>query len=176
MDIVYAHYNARPERARFVASNNLAVPAEGFAAVGGFDESFVVVASEDRDLCDRWTHEGRPLVYAADAVVGHAHAMGLPGFLRQHFTYGRGAVHFHRLRGGRASGRLRDEMGFHADVRNWLGRSLRLRPRRDAVTMTALVLAWQAANAAGFAYESLVRTGYDRSRAGAVARGPDGGA
>ena len=25
----------------------------------------VVVASEDRDLCDRWTHAGRPLVYAA---------------------------------------------------------------------------------------------------------------
>ena len=163
-DIVYAHYNARPERARFLASNNLAVSAEGFAAIGGFDPSFRIVACEDRDLCDRWTHDGRPLVYAEEAVVGHAHAMGLRGFVRQHFTYGRGAVHFHRLRARRASGRMRDEVGFHADVGNWLLRPLRMRPRRDAATLFALLLVWQAVNVAGFLYESTVRTGYAGAR------------
>ena len=159
-DIVYAHYNAGPGDARFVASNNIAVPAADFAAAGGFDERFLVIAAEDRELCDRWIHQGRPLVYAPAAVVGHAHEMGLREYLRQHFTYGRGAVHFHRLRAGRGSGRMRDEMGFHADLGGRLARRLRGRPPREAAEMAALMLAWQAANAAGFLYERVTGGGY----------------
>ena len=159
-DIVYAHYNAVPERARFCASNNLALPAAAFHEIGGFDPRFRVVACEDRDLCDRWTHAGRCLVYAPEVVVRHAHPMGLPEFMRQHFVYGRGAVHFHRLRAGRGSGRMRDEMAFHADLRNLLLRPFRhLRPR-EALTTAALMILWQTVNAAGFFYESFARTGY----------------
>ncbi len=112
-----------PSDARFVASNNLAVLGRGVRGrrrlrrVGSSSWSQPRTATSATAGSTR----GGPLVYAPDAVVGHAHAMGLREFLRQHFTYGRGAVHFHRLRGGRASGRLRDEMGFHADLRNWLG-------------------------------------------------------
>jgi GT2 family glycosyltransferase len=159
-DIVYDHYNADPVRARFLSSNNLAVAADAFHEVNGFDARFRVVACEDRDLCDRWTHSGRPLVYAPDALVGHAHAMGLPAFLRQHFTYGRGAVHFHRLRAGRGSGRIRDEMAFHRDLRNWLVRPFRRRPPGEALATAALLVLWQTANAAGFAYESVTGAGY----------------
>jgi GT2 family glycosyltransferase len=159
-DIVFAHYNAVPEYARFCTSNNLALTAAAFREIGGFDQRFRLVACEDRDLCDRWTHAGRPLVYVPEAVVNHAHTMGLAEFVRQHFTYGRGAVHFHRLRARRRSGRMRDEMGFHANVRNWLVRPFRRRRPGDALTMAGLLLVWQTVNVAGFLYESVARTGY----------------
>ena len=159
-DIVYAHYNADPEDARFCASNNLAVAAAAFREIGGFDRGFRIVACEDRDLCDRWIHAGRRLVYAPEAVVRHAHSMGLGGFVRQHFTYGRGAVHFHRLRARRSSGRMRDEMRFHANVRNWLVEPLSRRRPLEAVSLAGLLFVWQAANAVGFLYERVSRSGY----------------
>jgi GT2 family glycosyltransferase len=162
VDIVYEHYNATPENARFFASNNLAVGRAAFAEVGGFDEGFTVLACEDRELCDRWIHSGRPLVYIPSAIVGHAHAMGMPGFVRQHFTYGRGAVHYHRIRGLRGSGRMRDEVSFHARAGRWLAGSLSGRRGADALSAAALLAVWQAANAAGFAYEWVARTGYRR--------------
>ncbi|MBK6563559.1 glycosyltransferase [Candidatus Amarobacter glycogenicus] len=37
---LYAHYNADPTRARFLASNNLAVSARRFRQRGGFDTAF----------------------------------------------------------------------------------------------------------------------------------------
>ena len=91
--IGYAHYNRDPERALFFASNNLSVPRQEFAKVGGFDERFRT--AEDRDLCDRWVHTGRTMTYAPECVILHAHAMGLAGFWRQHVAYGRGAYQFH---------------------------------------------------------------------------------
>ena len=170
-DIVYSHYNAQPERAGFCASNNLGVARAPFEEIGGFDERFAVVACEDRDLCDRWTHSGRVLAYVPEALVRHAHAMGAAGYVRQHFTYGRGAVHYHRLRGARGSGRMRDEMGFHVRARHWLRRAMRGRRPGDAAATAALLLVWQAANLGGFLYESAARTGYRRSGPGR----PDGG-
>src|SRR5262245_25616419 len=69
---LYAHLNREAERARFVATNNLAVPLQRFREVGGFDERFTFAAGEDRDFCDRWRAKGLPLAYAADAIVKHA--------------------------------------------------------------------------------------------------------
>lgn len=169
-DIVYEHYNAEPESARFCASNNLALGRTAFEEIGGFDERFLVLACEDRDLCDRWTHSGRTLVYASEAVVAHAHAMGPAGYVRQHFTYGRGAVHYHALRRERGSGRMRDEMSFHARAADWLARALRGRRPADLLITTGLLLVWQAANSAGFLYESVARTGYRAD--GAIRRSP----
>jgi GT2 family glycosyltransferase len=161
-DVVYAHYNARPEDARFFASNNLAIATVEYRRIGGFDERFVVLACEDRELCDRWLASGGRMLYAPDAVVSHAHALDLRSFVRQHFTYGRGAVHFHRIRAERGSGTMRDEMSFHADLRNWLVRPFRGRTVRSGLVVAGLLVLWQGANALGFVYESVARTGYKR--------------
>ncbi len=97
-DLVYAHYNRDAERARFFATNNLAVPRDAFLALGGFDVAAFPFASEDRDLCDRWRASSRDLRSASDAVVHHAHDLDLRGFVRQHVAYGRGAARYHRAR------------------------------------------------------------------------------
>lgn len=159
-DIVYAHYNSDPENARFFSSNNVAMAAKSFRNLGGFDEGFVILACEDRELCDRWRSAGGRMIYEPDAVVEHAHPLALPSFVRQHFTYGRGAVHFHRIRAARASGKMRDEMSFHANVGNWLAQPFRSRTPIDATRIAALMVLWQSANLAGFAYEFLARSGY----------------
>ena len=76
IEVVYAHYNADPDHARFFASNNLAAPADRFRALEG---SIPTSTAEDRDLCERLACPRGRLVYAADAVVRHAHALTLGG-------------------------------------------------------------------------------------------------
>lgn len=159
-DVVYAHYNANPEEARFFSSNNMAVAADAYRSLGGFDEGFTILACEDRELCDRWRAAGRCMTYAHDAVVAHAHPLGLRTFVRQHFTYGRGALHFHRIRARRATGAITDEMTFHLNVGNWLLQPFRGRNPAAAAQIAALLLLWQSSNFAGFVYERLVLTGY----------------
>ena len=150
-DIVYRHYNADHRRARFFASNNMLVSRDAFLALGGFDPSFRT--SEDRDLCDRWRQAGHPMVYLPAARVGHAHPLTLWSFCRQHFGYGRGARRYHRARARRGCGTLIEESGFHLDLRNWLLEPLARVPSRQALGLAALLLLWQAANAAGFFWE-----------------------
>jgi GT2 family glycosyltransferase len=159
-DIVYAHYNADPQNARFFSSNNIGMAAQAYRNLGGFDEGFLILACEDRELCDRWRSAGGRMVYEAEAVVEHAHPLALPSFLRKHFTYGRGALHFHRIRAERASGTITDEMSFHANIRNWLAHPFRSRTTIEATRIAALLLLWQGANLAGFAYELVARSGY----------------
>ncbi len=101
VDYLYAYYNAVPGGAAMFTSNNLALPADIFRAVSGFDTTFPLAAGEDRELCDRWRHCGYPMTYAPEALVHHAHALTLRSFWRQHFNYGRSAFHFHRLRARR---------------------------------------------------------------------------
>jgi GT2 family glycosyltransferase len=162
-DIVYAHYNADRENAQFFSSNNIAMAAESYRTLGGFDEGFTILACEDRELCDRWRAAGGRMIYEPSAVVAHAHPLGLLSYLRQHFTYGRGAVHFHRIRAARASGTMRDEMSFHANLRNWLTQPFHRRSPVDATRIAALLVLWQSANLAGFTYELLAGGGYRSS-------------
>ena len=49
------------------------------------------------------------MVYCEEAVVHHAHALGLRSFCRQHFNYGCGAFHLHRARARRGEPPLRVE-------------------------------------------------------------------
>ena len=145
-DIVADYYNADPRRPRFFSANNMAVAAEPLRGHGGFDPAFVT--AEDRDLCDRWRAAGRPLVFAPDAVVGHAHRMSLAAFIRQHAGYGRGAYRYMRVHQQRLPGPSTVEPGFYSGL---LPRALRLiRGRRHPVALAALLLVWQGANAAGF--------------------------
>lgn len=151
VDVVYRHYNRDPDRARFFASNNIAVPADLFAAIGGFSPSFRT--SEDRELCDRWIAAGLEMAYVPDAIVRHAHDLTAAGFWRQHFSYGRGAWRFQTRRVTRRDGAMRGDMRFHANVANWLGYPFRER-QHGAWKIAALLLVWQIANVSGFAYEA----------------------
>lgn len=98
---LYDYYHADENPMRFFASCNFALSAELFRQSGGFCPRFKLAGGEDRDFCDRWITAGRPTVYVPDAVVHHAHALSLAGFLRQHYTYGRGAWHYHQARAER---------------------------------------------------------------------------
>ncbi|MCP4005221.1 MAG: glycosyltransferase [bacterium] len=153
IDIVYRHYNADPENALFFASNNMAIPADGYDAIGGFAESFRV--SEDREICDWWRASGRRLRYAPDAVVHHKHAMDLSGYLALYFSYGRGACRYHKERRRRGSGTPWSEVTPHRDIGNWLLRPLSQQHGLARVRLLSLLGCWQIANALGYAWEGL---------------------
>ena len=146
VEYLYGYYNGVPGDARFLTSNNLALPAEAFGAVGGFDERFPHAAAEDRDLVRRLAAHGRRIVYAPEAVVRHGHTLTLGAFVRQHFRYGRGAALFHRL-DSRQLPQL-EPLSFYAGL---VRRPLR-EPR--AAALATLTVVAQLANVAGFSYET----------------------
>jgi GT2 family glycosyltransferase len=150
----YDQNNRSPDAARFFASNNLAVPAEGFGAVGGFDPRFMT--SEDRDLCDRWLVEGWKMSSVPEAVVSHAHPLTFRSFCRQHFGYGRGLFLFHQAHARRDGRRVRLELSYYVRL---------LRAARNAgdgpgkLWLPILIAVCQVVNAAGFVWEwSIQRT------------------
>jgi GT2 family glycosyltransferase len=112
-DAVYAYYNTDPDRAPFFATNNVALPADRFHAMGGFDQTFPLAASEDRDFCERWLRHGYRMTYAPEAIVYHAHALTFRSFCKHYFNYGRGAYHFHQVRARRQWERIRVDLHFY---------------------------------------------------------------
>jgi glycosyltransferase involved in cell wall biosynthesis len=148
---LYEHYGSRPERGFFFASNNLAVPAAAFRALGGFDPAYPRAAAEDRDFCDRWSARGLELAYVPEALVRHAHALTLASYARQHFDYGRGAARFQAGRVARGRGSLRVEPpSFYLRL---LGYPVGRARARATPLLAALLALSQAATAAGFAWE-----------------------
>jgi GT2 family glycosyltransferase len=148
VDVAYAYYNDHGRTARFFASNNLALSADRFRAIGGFDPTFTT--SEDREFCDRWLREGYGMTYAPEALIYHAHPLSVRRFWRQHFGYGRGAYRFHHIREQRGAGRFRPDLAFY--------RQLAAAPFADErglgmLVVAALLLFSQLANSAGFLYE-----------------------
>jgi glycosyltransferase involved in cell wall biosynthesis len=151
---LYEYFNVDPHSAKFFASNNFAVLRTRFLAVGGFDPSFARAAAEDRELCDRWVGGRGQLVYVADAVVYHAHRLGFATFLRQHFSYGRGAFHFHRVRAARLRApHTLEPISFYVGILHF---PFRLERRWPAARIALLLVLSQAANAAGYAWEKLI--------------------
>jgi GT2 family glycosyltransferase len=148
IEVVYAHFNFDAEDARFFASNNLAIPAERFREMKGFDESFIT--SEDREICARWRARGRSLTYAPEAIIYHAHDLTLRTLWRQHFGYGRGAQRFHRALASREGLRFRPDLAFYMKL---LRASASHARRMRAAQLMTLLLWSQLANAAGFFYE-----------------------
>jgi cellulose synthase/poly-beta-1,6-N-acetylglucosamine synthase-like glycosyltransferase len=159
MEIVYGYYNPHLNNARFFASNNIALSATAYREVGGFDATFVSPASEDRELCDRWSHLGRRLVYVADAVVRHGHALNLRSFWHQHFNYGRGAFNYHQRRSERGSGRLQDDLGFYRQMPRLALEPLSRLSGLRAIKVLNLLAVWQVANIGGYLYERLNNQG-----------------
>jgi GT2 family glycosyltransferase len=151
VDYLYAQHNAAGGRPTFLASNNLALPRRALLAIGGFDVAFRRPAGEDRDLCDRWQRAGHRMVFAPEAIVQHAHALGPAAFWRQHFDYGRGAYAFRRARALRDGARIALEPArFYAQlVRTPFASGGG--PR--AVGLASLLVLAQLANAAGYAWE-----------------------
>ena len=148
---LYSYYNGTGGAASFFTSNNLAVPTDGFRALGGFDDTFPLAAGEDRDFCDRWVERGARLLHAPEAIVYHEHALDLPAFIRQHVNYGRGAFHFHQKRAFRGAKHVGVEpMAFYLDMLRW---PLRYVGRSRAVMPATLLFLSQLANAGGFLFE-----------------------
>lgn len=148
IDYLYAYYNAGGRGPRFFATNNLALPADRFRQLGGFDARFPLAAGEDRDFCDRWLHHGYGLTYAPEAVVYHSHALTWRTFWRQHFHYGRGAFHFHQARARRTGEGIKVEpLSFYFNLLRCP--FSRVSPARSPLLATLLAVS-QAANLAGF--------------------------
>jgi GT2 family glycosyltransferase len=148
---LYGYYNSGCSAVCFVASNNLAVPADHFRGLGGFDATYPRAGGEDRDFCDRWLGQGYQIAYVPEAVIYHAHALSLRSFWRQHMTYGRGALHYHQGRARRGQRRIAVEPpSFYLNLLRYPFLQVR---GRQAWALGSLLLLSQAANAAGFLCE-----------------------
>jgi GT2 family glycosyltransferase len=148
---LYSYYNAPPDQASFLTSNNMAFSRRQFDEVGGFDTSIPRPAAEDRELCDRWLYKGLPMLYAPEAIVYHYHDLTPRGFWRQQFGYGRGAYYFHLTRAQRGETSLRIEPpAFYADLFRYPFMQL---SARTALKVAPLLGVAQLANACGFFLE-----------------------
>jgi glycosyltransferase involved in cell wall biosynthesis len=148
VDYLYARCNLNPRQATFVASNNLALPAERFWTLGGFDTNWNRAAGEDREFCDRWISHGYRMVYIPDAVVEHLHRLNWRSFFWQHFNYGRGSFYFRKARARRNRRPLRVERpSFYLNALCYP--FLRAKPPQ-ALVSAFLILVAQVATAAGF--------------------------
>lgn len=155
IDMVYDHFNADPESAYFLTSNNILCSRARLLERGGFDTGFRRAGAEDRDFCDRWRAAGLKIVWRRDARIEHRHAQSLRAFVDLHHRYGRGAYIYQAKRRARGTGSMREDMRFHRSLlrRTWqrLGRPLGY--RRSIQVATALVL-WQIVNTTGFLLEA----------------------
>jgi GT2 family glycosyltransferase len=153
LDYLYEYYNRASHGIKFFASNNLAFPRKAFLESGGFDSRYRRAAAEDRELCDRWISQGRRLRYTPEALVSHAHPLSLGAFCRQHFTYGRGAFSFHRMRAERGGGPVRVEpLSFYLNMFTYPFKHVSL---GRAMHISFLLLVTQAANASGYFLEKV---------------------
>lgn len=134
IDAGYAHSNVPGSRARFLTTNNMALPRAMFRELGGFDPAFRT--SEDRELCSRWLANGGELVYEPEAVVHHAHEFDLAGFWRQNVAYGHGTRRFHVQSRDVGREAVQIEPRFYLDLlRAPFGRE----SLRDAIVTSALI-------------------------------------
>jgi GT2 family glycosyltransferase len=146
------HGNAEPGAARFLTSNNLALPADVFHAGRGFDSGYRFAAGEDRDFCERFRLRGVPIVYAPDAVVYHAQRLTLWTLIRQQYRYGRGAFRFRSSQARRRNDRIRLEAGsFYKQLLQYPASQTR---GSTAARLLVLFVLMQAAHTAGFVRES----------------------
>lgn len=150
VDVGYAHLNADPENAAFFTASNMALPREQFVEIGGFDTRFV--ASEDRELCARWSERGLRMVYAREVRVDHFHDLDAWSFLRQHFVYGRGAWQMQRVRAERNWRQFRPDPGYYGRL---LRHPFHEQDATRALALSSLLLTSVFATLAGILVESL---------------------
>ncbi|HNY41523.1 MAG TPA: glycosyltransferase [Bryobacteraceae bacterium] len=158
---LYDYYSTGKHENRFFASCNFALSTELYRQSSGFDPRFRLAGGEDRDFCARWSASGRPMVYVGDAVVNHSHGLTLTGFLRQHFSYGRGAWHFHKAREERGSGPFRIEpLPF---LTGMLAYPFKAPARRWPLAVSALIGTSVVMNALGYFREQWGQRNHDQT-------------
>jgi glycosyltransferase involved in cell wall biosynthesis len=161
---VYEYNRTAAARAPFFTTNNIALAADLFRAVGGFETSIPSATAEDKEFCHRWIARGLALAHVPSAVVHHAHELTFARFLRQHFNYGRGNLTFRLIRRRRVQRPfVREPLKFYLD--------LVLSPMRHPSSvgrwrLTALVVASQLAMLAGALREALTWPWSIRPRVG----------
>ena len=148
--LVYEHFNRDSENAYFFASNNIAVGRDRYLASGGFDADFDSPAAEDREFCDRWRMQNRPLIWEKAARIEHRHAQSLGGFIRLHWRYGQGAFLYQAKRKARASGAMAEDLGFHRSLPKAVWAALSDHSLGRRLQLLSALMLWQLANAMGF--------------------------
>jgi GT2 family glycosyltransferase len=148
LDLLSRHDRALVGRERLLSSNNFAFPTEALCRLGGFDEQYRT--AEDRELCRRWSRAGYDLARVPSAVVDHDPRLGLASFTRKFFAYGCGAARFHETG---TDGGLRESSRFHLRLPALLLPELRRRGAMRGAAVVALLVLWELANLAGFAWE-----------------------
>src|ERR1700730_10416153 len=151
LDVVYQYYDPSKGRPHFFPTSNFALSAKNFHDMNGFDEDWPLAAAEDREFCYRWLQCDLKMTYAPEAIVYHRHALTLRSFCSLHFKYGRGAYHYHLLRGeGSGEGGLKPDWQFYWRCMRYPFAHFKISRAASAV---ALLLLWQGANAAGYFWQ-----------------------
>jgi glycosyltransferase involved in cell wall biosynthesis len=154
LDMMFARSNADPSKAHLLASNNLALPADGFHAIHGFDASqFPIAAGEDRDICERWVDHGHGIIYASEVRVCHAHRLSLSDFCRQHFDRGRAVFWLGEARRKRGAGEAGGEGASFLETFRLSARSLAQTRRRQLPSIAVLLAVWRICHSAGLSWE-----------------------
>lgn len=152
---LYEYYQKDASRDRFFTSNNLALPAELFRVIKGFDTGFHMAAAEDRELGSRWRSHGFKMTYVPDAIVQHSHALTFGKFCLQHFNYGQGAYRYHQIRSRGTQRLIKPEpLTFYLNLLRYP--FLKLKPGK-ALFSALLVLISQVANMSGFFFAKGIR-------------------
>jgi GT2 family glycosyltransferase len=155
IDYLYTYYNADPNQAGFFASNNLALSADRFHAIGGFDPTFPLAAAEDREFCERWLRHGYRMIYAPEVLVYHRHPLTYRTFWKQHWNYGRGASYFHHIRARRGQGHIGlKPPAFFLDLLRYPFSQVHA---QRALFLAALLVMAQGVTAVGFGWECVKR-------------------
>ena len=158
---VYDYNRTGGAREPFFTTNNIALAAHRFHAVGGFATSIPSRTAEDKEFCDRWRAHGLALAHVPAAVVHHAHDLTFARFLRQHFNYGRGILTFRLIRRRRAASTFVPE-----PLKFYTGLILSPLSRPSSVgrwRLVALLVAAQLATLLGALREVLVSSPFTRA-------------
>ena len=155
LDVTYDYYNPRRGRAHFFPTSNLALPMDRFRQLGGFNEQWPLAAAEDREFCYRWLERKWQMEHVPAAKVYHRHQLTFVTFCQLHFRYGRGAYYYHQLRGDEEiKGGLKPDWGFYWNCMRYPFAHFKI---GRAAPLTALLLLWQEANAAGYLWQWILR-------------------
>lgn len=155
INYLYSYYNSDRNNAKFFASNNIAVRADLFEQIGGFDVTTLRATAEDREICDRWVYNGHKMTYTTDAIVFHSHNLSLTQYWKQHFNYGRGAYYFRKVRALRGQEKVKLEpASFYSDL---IFFPYKRKEVRQKTYISILLVLSQIANALGYYWERILR-------------------